>query len=314
MATVKQITANRANAQRSTGPRTAQGKAASSQNAMKSGLYSRQLILHSENVDDFNQLLQTLLTAHNPIDDHETILVEQLAQAQWRLNRARVIEVDLLESLVHYGIYRSRPRRKTAVEQMSYEISSSYVKPDNLFRYITRCENVFFRTLEALRRAQRDRALRSTAPDPHVSAGVKPAPDPGVSAGVKPAPDPHVSAGVKPAPDPHVSAGVKTPSNRDRQAAVPSQTHALAWVSEPRTSEPQQRPKRQRGLTNITRQPSGQNSASTSRQAGVEKPSMSMTPERSDGCRTHVPKRTPNAVRGGDPVRKSDSLPASLLE
>jgi hypothetical protein len=41
MATEKQINANRKNAQKSTGPKTAEGKAAVSQNAVKHGLFTR---------------------------------------------------------------------------------------------------------------------------------------------------------------------------------------------------------------------------------------------------------------------------------
>jgi hypothetical protein len=45
MTTEKQIAANRANAQESTGPRTAVGKAASSANALKSGIYAKFLLI-----------------------------------------------------------------------------------------------------------------------------------------------------------------------------------------------------------------------------------------------------------------------------
>lgn len=48
MATPAQIDANRRNAQRSTGPRTAQGKAASSRNATTFGLFSKHLLLPDE--------------------------------------------------------------------------------------------------------------------------------------------------------------------------------------------------------------------------------------------------------------------------
>ena len=48
MATEKQIQANRNNAKKSTGPRTEQGKAASSQNALKHGLLARDAVLPGE--------------------------------------------------------------------------------------------------------------------------------------------------------------------------------------------------------------------------------------------------------------------------
>jgi hypothetical protein len=48
MATPAQIAANRANAQKSTGPRTAEGKAASRLNALKHGLDAESLIIPGE--------------------------------------------------------------------------------------------------------------------------------------------------------------------------------------------------------------------------------------------------------------------------
>jgi hypothetical protein len=53
MATKAQIRANRRNAQKSTGPRTPQGKAVVSQNAIKHGLFARQDVISSESQADF---------------------------------------------------------------------------------------------------------------------------------------------------------------------------------------------------------------------------------------------------------------------
>ena len=53
MATKKQIAANRKNAKKSTGPKTAKGKARSSRNALKHGLLSRQVVLADEDGEAF---------------------------------------------------------------------------------------------------------------------------------------------------------------------------------------------------------------------------------------------------------------------
>jgi hypothetical protein len=57
MATLKQIEANRLNAQKSTGPTTESGKATSSQNSLKSGIYTKTILIHGEDWDQFEALL-----------------------------------------------------------------------------------------------------------------------------------------------------------------------------------------------------------------------------------------------------------------
>jgi hypothetical protein len=62
MATTAQILANQQNAQKSTGPRSPEGKAASAQNAAKHGLSSAFRVLQHEDQDEFDQTLTTFAT------------------------------------------------------------------------------------------------------------------------------------------------------------------------------------------------------------------------------------------------------------
>ena len=57
MASEKQIEANRRNAQKSTGPTSVAGKAASSMNALKTGLHAKSLVIFSEKVADLEELI-----------------------------------------------------------------------------------------------------------------------------------------------------------------------------------------------------------------------------------------------------------------
>ena len=50
--------ANRSNAQKSTGPKTAEGKAAVAQNAIKYGLFAQQNVINYENQTDFDIFLR----------------------------------------------------------------------------------------------------------------------------------------------------------------------------------------------------------------------------------------------------------------
>ena len=83
---------NRANAQHSTGPRTAEGKSHSSQNAFKHGLYSKRLILPGECSIAFDELRADLRSEHQPINTTEEMLVDDLAQHFWRMRRFREME------------------------------------------------------------------------------------------------------------------------------------------------------------------------------------------------------------------------------
>ncbi len=56
MTTEAQTQANRANSQKSTGPRTPEGKAKVAQNALKHGLLAKQAVVVGEDTDDFDLL------------------------------------------------------------------------------------------------------------------------------------------------------------------------------------------------------------------------------------------------------------------
>ena len=60
MATAAQVTANRANAQHSTGPRSEQGKARSSQNNLRYGFRSQSVLLPGDDPAEYEELLAEL--------------------------------------------------------------------------------------------------------------------------------------------------------------------------------------------------------------------------------------------------------------
>jgi hypothetical protein len=90
MITEAQLAANRANAQKSTGPATPEGKARSSRNSFKHGLYSKQLVVGAEEAAELDALKAKLRAEHQPINETEEILVNELAEQFWRLRRSRI--------------------------------------------------------------------------------------------------------------------------------------------------------------------------------------------------------------------------------
>ena len=92
MATEAQIRANQRNAQKSTGPRTSEGKAAVSQNAVQHGLSARQTIISSESQAEFDLYRERMLSELAPASPMESMLAERIITLSWRLKRAGRIQ------------------------------------------------------------------------------------------------------------------------------------------------------------------------------------------------------------------------------
>src|ERR1700680_4450017 len=97
MATLKQFEANRRNAQKSTGPKTPEGKSAVSMNALRHGLRARTVVLPGEDPTEFHQLCDDLQAEWNPQSRTEQFYVEQMAVSQWKLTRMEVVEVNIFK-------------------------------------------------------------------------------------------------------------------------------------------------------------------------------------------------------------------------
>src|SRR6202035_1252509 len=95
-------TANVANACLSTGPRTEEGKARSSQNARKHGLTAAQFVIAAEDRDEFEESLAELQADVRPQGALQQILSHQLAESAWNLRRVRRMEAELTTSAASY--------------------------------------------------------------------------------------------------------------------------------------------------------------------------------------------------------------------
>ncbi len=104
----KKREANRRNAQRSTGPKTPEGKAASSGNSRRHGLYSGTMLLTIEDDDDYNRILHGLRDFYQPANFEENYVVEMVAQQRHRLLRHAALETGYLD-------YKQRSQWENAV-------------------------------------------------------------------------------------------------------------------------------------------------------------------------------------------------------
>ncbi len=95
MSTPAQRHANRENAQHSTGPKTDEGKAKSSLNAVKTGLTGRTVLLPGDDIDAYRQHVASLEAHYHPATDAEKLLVQSIADAEWRAARIPTLEVGI---------------------------------------------------------------------------------------------------------------------------------------------------------------------------------------------------------------------------
>jgi hypothetical protein len=96
MTSIKQFKANRANATKSSGPKTAAGKNRSRMNALSHGLTAATLVIAGEHPDDFDSLRAALGEQFEPRSTLAAELVERLAATLWRLRRVPLSEAAVL--------------------------------------------------------------------------------------------------------------------------------------------------------------------------------------------------------------------------
>ena len=105
--------ANRANAQASTGPRSAAGKAAARLNALKHGLAGRTVVLPGEDEAEFAALEADLAARFAPEGEMERDAVREMAAALWRLGRAPTAEVAGLLANADEELFEANPTAAT---------------------------------------------------------------------------------------------------------------------------------------------------------------------------------------------------------
>jgi hypothetical protein len=95
MATEKQISANRLNSQKSTGPRTDAGKSITRLNALKSGIHAQSHVIRGEDPEALAHLAAEYNSEFRPATPRQRDLVDTLVHNEWKIRRLRAIETDL---------------------------------------------------------------------------------------------------------------------------------------------------------------------------------------------------------------------------
>ena len=110
MASTRQIEANRSNALKSTGPRTVEGKARSSRNALTHGLTAQEIVIPGEDAAAYQSFEQQIIDDLKPNGSCEFDLIARLAATFWRLRRIPRFEAALMAWLEHNRFHRDKNR------------------------------------------------------------------------------------------------------------------------------------------------------------------------------------------------------------
>ncbi len=173
MATLRQIEANRLNAQKSTGPRTPQGKAVSSQNALQSGLDAESQFVTGEDRSEFAALQSEYITRFQPLAPEERFQVDTLLRNEWTLRRLFRAEAQLWE------YHALRADRSEGVPLGEALVAGNEVFR-RLQRRITLAERSYkdaFAELERLQCARRSLVGVPAANEPNPTTPDQPPPD-----------------------------------------------------------------------------------------------------------------------------------------
>jgi len=132
MTTQKQIEANSQNDQFSTGPITVIGKAVIPTNAIKHGIFTKDLILTSEigqeSEDEYQEILSNLADCLAPCNQMESLLVEKIAVDFWRLRRTIRFETGSITQYI-----------KSLLKELYSNGNQSNEKIDEEIRQQTHC-------------------------------------------------------------------------------------------------------------------------------------------------------------------------------
>ena len=120
MPTQAQIDAARSNGAKSHGPKTPEGKAISSMNALRHGMTAKAILLTNENPEAYHKLAEAYYNKFQPADDVECDLVDEMVIAKWRQRRDWSNEAALFD---------------LEMDNQTKRVDAEYKKIDHASRY-----------------------------------------------------------------------------------------------------------------------------------------------------------------------------------
>ena len=168
MATIKQIEANRLNAQKSTGPRSVEGKLRSSQNALKSGIDAESLIIRGEDRAALETLTEEYVDRFHPATPEQRHYVDILIRDDWQLRRLAKVDTQIWERELASALKYD----ENAPHGRAYASGSTIFF--RLERRIDSLERSYQSALRELQRLQSIEVAVAQVPDLHPQIGFVP--------------------------------------------------------------------------------------------------------------------------------------------
>jgi hypothetical protein len=153
MATLKQIEANRLNAQKSTGPRSVVGKAASSQNALKTGIDAQSTVIRGEDIADLETLTAEYHQRFRPRTPEQRHYVDCIIRDDWQLRRLAKADAQIWDRAMN----RAFQLDKSAPLGHAFEIDDKHFV--RLQRRIDSIHRSYKAALHELQRLQAEQPL-----------------------------------------------------------------------------------------------------------------------------------------------------------
>ena len=164
MRTESQISASRENAKKSTGPRTTEGKANSSKNALEHGLMAQDAVIPGEDPAEFDRHLTRLEDTYLPRNYVEKELVRQIGDAMWRMQRLSRIESAVISASIErtrvyqhdFRVDRIRQGHEGDLQLLGESMLSGTKFLNNLARYDSHLNRRFYRAVELMMKIRRE--------------------------------------------------------------------------------------------------------------------------------------------------------------
>jgi len=181
MATEAQVLANRMNAQKSTGPRTVEGKEIVAQNAVKHGLRTERAVIVGEDLGEFEFYRDQMLGELAPAGAMESMLAERVVSLSWRLRRAERVQNEAFDTLITKDstgplarlTQSLRPRGHLEAGDDDLALGRAVVNDfaharvlDRLLMYERRIEHSLYKTMSELQRLRLMRELDPPTENP----------------------------------------------------------------------------------------------------------------------------------------------------